>query len=98
MPSTTAPLSPKNRPRWRRCCPRRIELMRCVELPEVSEQQPAVGVRIAPNALGVLPGEALAGAPFAALNRVPHPLLRGQAELPGEHRGDPLALRLHDRE
>jgi hypothetical protein len=73
-------------------------LVICAHLPQVSEQQPAVGVRIAPNALGVLPGEALAGAPFAALNRVPHRLLRGQAELPREHRGDPFALRLHDRE
>jgi hypothetical protein len=61
-------------------------------------QQPPVSVRIAPDAVGAFPGEALAGAPFGAFHRLPDPLLGRQEESPREHSCDPLALRLHHRQ
>src|SRR5512133_1461111 len=53
---------------------------------------------IAADAVGALLWEALAGAPFSSLDRLPHPRLRKEAELPGQHGGDPLPLSFHHGE
>src|SRR5262249_1868790 len=67
-------------------------------LAEVENQQSSVRGRMVADAVRTFAGETLAGTALATFHGLPHLICCREPKASGEHRGDPVALGLHDGE